>query len=155
MLLSDRTKTRTLAIRHRAHFPNHSTLLPKTAGRPSGCKSKPQRRQHLWGLHAPRLSPQQLRGARGGGEGGPPATEFPEATQRERRDLLTDNLFHGWLLIFWWRFICPSVVKISSHCPRAMKLALHGGDATLSANVGIQTARHHEIATQLIQNPES
>lgn len=53
-----------------------------------------------------------------GGEGGPPATEFPEATQRERCDLLTDNLFHGWLLIFWWRFICPSVVKISSHCPR-------------------------------------
>lgn len=154
MLLSDRTKTRTLAIRHRAHFPNHSTLLPKTAGRPSGCKSKPRGDSTCEVCTLPG-SPLSNYGVRGGGEGGPPATEFPEATQRERRDLLTDNLFHGWLLIFWWRFICPSVVKISSHCPRAMKLALHGGDATLSANVGIQTARHHEIATQLIQNPES
>lgn len=153
MLLSDRTKTRTLAIRHRAHFPNHSTLLPKTAGRPSGCKSKPQRRQHLWVCTLPG-SPLSHYGVRGRGrEGLPPQNS--QKPQRERRDLLTDNLFHGWLLIFWWRFICPSVVKISSHCPRAMKLALHGGDATLSANVGIQTARHHEIATQLIQNPES
>lgn len=97
-----------------------TTLL--SCHRQQDAQPEPRRGRHPW-ARAPRLSP----GARGCA--GPPPRDaggLPAAAPRERRVLLTDNLFRGRLLSLWWRCICPSVVEISSHWPWAVASALRG-----------------------------
>lgn len=94
MLLSASTEVQTSAALQRAHSPHHSALLPQAAGRsaraPAG--TAPVR---------PAL-PGSPPGARGCA--GPPPRDaggLPAAAPRERRVLLTDNLFRGRLLSLW------------------------------------------------------